>query len=77
MLILSRQQTQSIIIDDKITITIVDIKDGRVRIGIDAPKDIAIHRKEVYDQIIEETKLAATGNNKFSEIAKLTKNKKV
>ncbi len=73
MLILSRQSNESIIIDDKITITVVELMDGRVRIGIDAPSDVSIHRKEVYDKIIEETKLAAKAPNKLDEIAKLTK----
>ncbi len=73
MLILSRQQNESIVIDDKITITVVELMDGRVRIGIDAPNDVPIHRKEVYDKIVEETKLAAKGQNKLNEIAKLTK----
>ncbi len=74
MLILSRQLNESIVIDDKITITLVEMMDGRVRIGIDAPSDIAIHRKEVYDKIREETVLAGAGKkDKFKEMEKLTK----
>ncbi len=74
MLILSRQLNESIVIDDKITITLVEMMDGRVRIGIDAPRDISIHRKEVYDKIREETVLALGGKvDKFKEIEKLTK----
>ena len=51
MLILSRKKKESIIINDVITITIVDVRGNKVRIGIDAPKDIPVHRSEVYDAI--------------------------
>jgi len=52
MLILSRRTGESLIIDDrKITITILSVKGNQVRIGIDAPKDISIHREEIYKRI--------------------------
>lgn len=51
MLILMRRDQESIIIGDDITIKILAIKGNQVRLGIDAPKDVAVHRQEVYDKI--------------------------
>ena len=51
MLVLSRQRDESIIIADNIKITIVDIRGDKVRLGIDAPKEIPVHRREVYEAI--------------------------
>ncbi len=51
MLVLSRQINESIIIGDDIEITMVDIKAGKVRIGISAPQHVSVHRKEVYLEI--------------------------
>ncbi len=51
MLVLSRQRDESIIIGDNIKITIVDIRGDKIRIGIEAPPEIAVHREEVYDAI--------------------------
>jgi carbon storage regulator len=47
MLVLSRKKNESIVIDDKIVITVVEIRGDKVRLGIEAPKDIPIHRSEV------------------------------
>jgi len=51
MLVLSRKKNESIIINDHITITVVEIRGDKVRLGIDAPKDVSVHRREVYDAI--------------------------
>ncbi|WP_240928087.1 carbon storage regulator CsrA [Thalassoroseus pseudoceratinae] len=51
MLVLSRQRDESIIIGDNIVITIVDIRGDKVRLGIQAPVEIPVHRQEVYDAI--------------------------
>lgn len=59
MLILNRKLGESIIIDDKIEIRILDMSDGKIKIGIEAPKDVIIHRKEVYDEIRNENKKAS------------------
>jgi len=59
MLVLSRQKDQMIIIGDKIEITVVDIRGDKVRLGISAPSNIPVHRKEVYDAIKQENKQAA------------------
>ena len=51
MLVLSRKKDESIIINDHIRVTIVEIRGDKVRLGIDAPKDVTVHRKEVYEAI--------------------------
>ena len=59
MLVLSRQRDESIIIGDNIVVTIVDIRGDKVRLGINAPREISVHRKEVYDAIRRENRAAA------------------
>jgi len=59
MLVLSRQRDESIIIGDNVQITVVDIRGDKVRLGIDAPPDITVHRKEVFDAIQRENRKAA------------------
>jgi carbon storage regulator len=54
MLVLSRQRDESIMIGDNVVITIVDIRGDKVRIGIQAPSEIPVHRQEVYDAIQRE-----------------------
>jgi carbon storage regulator len=54
MLVLSRQKDESIIIGDDVEITIVDVRGDKVRLGISAPKNITVHRKEVYEAIQRE-----------------------
>lgn len=51
MLVLSRKKNESIILNDNITITIVEIRGDRVRLGINAPNDVSVHRREVFDAI--------------------------
>ncbi len=51
MLVLSRKKNESIIINDNITVTVVEIRGDKVRLGIDAPKDVTVHRREVYEAI--------------------------
>ena len=51
MLVLSRKKNESIIINDDITIVVVEIRGDKVRLGIDAPKEVPVHRNEVYEAI--------------------------
>lgn len=54
MLVLSRQRDETIMIGDQIEITIVDIRGDKVRLGIAAPRDVQVHRKEVHEAIRQE-----------------------
>lgn len=56
MLALSRKKGESIIINNNIEVTILEIKGDQIKIGIDAPKSVPIYRKEIYGQIKEENK---------------------
>jgi carbon storage regulator len=59
MLVLSRQRDESIIIGDNIVVTIVDVRGDKVRLGIDAPREVSVHRREVYEAIQRENQQAA------------------
>lgn len=59
MLVLSRHRDESIMIGDDVVVTIVDIRGDKVRLGIDAPQDIPVHRQEVYEAIKRENAQAA------------------
>jgi carbon storage regulator len=59
MLVLSRQRDETIMIGDDIEVTVVDIRGDKVRLGITAPREISVHRKEVYEAIRRENRAAA------------------
>jgi carbon storage regulator len=59
MLVLSRKRDESIVIDGNIVITIVDIRGDKVRLGIEAPSTVPVHRKEVYDAVQRENAQAS------------------
>lgn len=59
MLVLSRHRDESIMIGDDVVVTIVDIRGDKVRLGIDAPQHIPVHRQEVYEAIQRENRKAA------------------
>lgn len=52
MLVLSRKKNESIVIADNIVVTVVDVRGDKVRLGIDAPREVPIHRKEIHDAIV-------------------------
>ena len=51
MLILSRKKNESIVINNDVTIVVVEIRGDKVRLGVEAPKEVPVHRREVYDAI--------------------------
>lgn len=51
MLVLSRRKNESIVINDDLIITVIEIRGDKVRLGIEAPKNVPVHRKEVYEAI--------------------------
>ena len=53
MLILTRKIGESLMVGDDVTVTVLEVNGGQVRIGIKAPRDIAVHREEVFDRIQE------------------------
>jgi carbon storage regulator len=59
MLVLSRQRDESIMIGDNVVVTVVDIRGDKVRLGIQAPGEIPVHRREVYEAIRRENRRAA------------------
>jgi carbon storage regulator len=65
MLVLSRKKNESIIINNDITIVVVEIRGDKVRLGVEAPKEVPVHRREVYDAIkrAESEQRAASGHD--------------
>ena len=59
MLILARKEGEAIVVADNIRIQILETKSGQVKIGIEAPDHITVHREEIYQRIVEENKKAA------------------
>lgn len=59
MLVLTRKIGEGIVIDDDVTITVVEVKGGNVRIGIDAPREKKIYRQEIFDRIVKENRDAS------------------
>lgn len=75
MLILTRKKGESIIIDGNIEVKILEIEDGKIRIGIEAPKEVEILRKELYEKIEKENLAAVSKNSKLDDIKKFLKKK--
>ena len=74
LLILNRKINEAIIINENITIRILDVVDGKVKIGIDAPRDINILRQEVYNEVKAENQ-ASINNDDVLELIKNLSNK--
>lgn len=59
MLVLTRKVNQSIVIGDCVEVVVLEVRGEQVRLGIRAPRDVAVHRKEIYDQIVEQNQAAS------------------
>ncbi len=60
MLILTRRVGETLMIGDEVSVTVLDVKGNQVRIGVEAPKEVEVHREEVYERVQAEKKEAAS-----------------
>lgn len=67
MLILTRRVGETLVIGDEVTVTVLGIKGNQVRIGVNAPKDVSVHREEIYDRIQREKSGGVVGGVVGSE----------
>lgn len=67
MLVLSRKINESIIINDDIVVTIIEVRGDKVRLGIEAPRDVSVHRREVYEAIMNQVKKNGSGDPDSSD----------
>ena len=63
MLILTRRVGETLMIGDEVTVTVLGVKGNQVRIGINAPKDVSVHREEIYERIKREQGGVTPGGN--------------
>ncbi len=73
MLVLTRRPGESIVVGENIVVTVIEIKGGQVRIGIDAPREVDVYREEIYEQVRQEN-LSAVAN--VEEIRKAVQDQK-
>ena len=71
MLVLSRKKNESIMIGDTIEIKIISVEGDQVKLGIEAPRNLDVYRKEIYDAIQDENRMATTTETDWSALKKL------
>lgn len=69
MLVLSRKKNESIVINNDITIVVVEIRGDKVRLGVEAPKEVPVHRREVYDAIKRHNAESAPSNSEADPVS--------
>ncbi len=67
MLILTRRVGETLMIGDDVTVTVLGVKGNQVRIGVNAPREIAVHREEIYDRIQREKEAQAKADGKSED----------
>mgnify|MGYP001544621714 FL=1 len=75
MLVLARRLNESIMIGDTIEVVVIDIKGDQVKLGIRAPKQVAVHRKEIYEEIQQENIKAVSSHINPDDLSKIFKKK--
>ena len=59
MLVLTRKAGESIVIGNEVVITVLEVRGGQIRLGVDAPRSLAVHRAEIYQRVLEENRAAS------------------
>lgn len=59
MLVLTRKAGESIVIGNEVVITVLEVRGGQIRLGVDAPRSLAVHRAEIYQRVMEENRAAS------------------
>ena len=73
MLVLTRKPGESIVIGNEVTVTVVELRNGQVRLGIEAPRSIEVHRKEVYEQVMAQNVAAVSQAASAADVVKKLK----
>jgi carbon storage regulator len=71
MLVLTRKENESIMIGDNIEVKILDVRENQVRVGVDAPREVTVHRKEIYLAIKKENIEAAAATHDAKDVEKI------
>ena len=71
MLVLTRKKNQEIVVGENIVVMVVDIQGNTVRLGIDAPKDVTVHRREVYEKIKQDSPTLHQQDFEFCRLSRL------
>jgi len=72
MLILTRRVGETVMIGNEVTVTVLGVKGNQVRIGVNAPKDVAVHREEIYDRIKREEDGYTAAQTPGSKVSKVS-----